>query len=259
MKLINLLAALLFVGLTPIASAQAPRTYVSGVGDDTNPGNRVAPCKTFYGALAKTAEGGEINVLDAGSFGGVSITKSVTITGMGVEGGILVSGTNAIVINAGDDDVVILRNLNFEGMGNSTSLAGLAGVRIMKAGAVYIENCRIGNFFVGVEETTSSTTGTQVFIKDTQILECKTAGISSKPAAGAASAFFIDRTRIEGCQAGVLIADRSKVVLNEAIIAYNVTDGVKQTGTGVIESYRNNRIIGNTPDVTGKVTLLKLR
>lgn len=259
MKLINLLVALLFVGLAPIVSAQATRTFISGVGDDANPGSRVAPCRTLYGAFTKTADGGEINVLDAGGFGALTITKSITISGLGVEGGILVAGQCGIIINAADDDVVVLRNLNFEGLGNSSTSIGLAGVRIVKAGAVYIENCRIGNFLIGVEELTTSATGTQVIIKDTQILECKTAGVSLKPAVGAASACFIDGARIEGCQAGVLIADRSKLTLNEAVIAYNVADGVKQTGASVIESYRNNRIVGNTPDVTGKMTLLKMR
>lgn len=259
MKLINLLATLLFVGLAPIASAQSLRTFVSGVGDDANIGSRTAPCKTFYGALTRTADGGEINVLDAGGFSGATITKSITITGMGVQGGVLVSGMNALTINASDDDVVVLRNLNLEGVGNSSSNIGFAGVRIIRAGAVYIENCRIGSFLTGVEETTSSTTGTQIFIKDTQILECQKSGISLTPAVGVASSLFLDGARIEGCEAGVLVADRGKVVLNNSVIGFNVTAGLKATGTGVIESYRNNQITGNTPDVIGKMTLLKLR
>jgi hypothetical protein len=259
MKFINLLAILSFIGLAPIASAQATRTWVSGVGDDVNPGSRTAPCRTFAGVLAKTADGGEIDVLDPGSFGAVTITKSITITGLGSEAGIVVSGINGIIINAADDDVVVLRNLNLEGLGNITMTIGQAGVKILRAGAVYIENCRIGNFSVGVEEITSSTTGTQIVVKDSQILECKVAGVSLAPAGGAASSAFIDRSRIEGCQAGVLIADRGKAVLNEAVISFNVAAGIKQTGTGVIESYRNNRIVGNAPDVSGKMTLLKLR
>ena len=57
-----------FFGLLAIASlpttsahAQATRTWVSGVGDDANPCSRTAPCKTFAGAISKTATGGEIN------------------------------------------------------------------------------------------------------------------------------------------------------------------------------------------------------
>src|SRR5206468_3164555 len=62
------------------ANAQATRTWVSGVGDDANPCSRTAPCKTFAGAISKTAGGGEINVLDPGGFGGVTIGKSLTIS-----------------------------------------------------------------------------------------------------------------------------------------------------------------------------------
>src|SRR4028119_1817543 len=71
------------------ANAQATRTWVSGVGDDVNPCSRTAPCKTFAGAISKTATNGEINVLDSGGFGSINITKSITIDGAGAHGSIL--------------------------------------------------------------------------------------------------------------------------------------------------------------------------
>src|ERR671939_1936873 len=82
------------------ASAQASRTWVSGVGDDANPCSRTAPCKTFAGAISKTAAKGEINCLDPGGFGGLTINKALTIKCHYTEGGVLVSGTNAMVISA---------------------------------------------------------------------------------------------------------------------------------------------------------------
>src|SRR3954462_1676747 len=94
------------------ASAQATRTWVSGVGDDANPCSRTAPCKTFAGAISKTANGGEINCLDPGGFGGVTIGKALTIKCHYTEGGVLVSGTNAIVVNATATDNVTLRGLD---------------------------------------------------------------------------------------------------------------------------------------------------
>src|SRR5712691_11154978 len=93
------------------AQAQASRTWVSGVGDDANPCSRTAPCKTFAGAISKTAAGGEINCLDSGGFGGVTIGKSITIRCVGVEGGVLVSGVNGIVVNAAAGDKVVLEGL----------------------------------------------------------------------------------------------------------------------------------------------------
>src|SRR5271168_2938804 len=92
------------------ASAQATRTWVSGVGDDANPCSRTAPCKTFAGAISKTATGGEIDALDPGGFGALTITKSITIDGGPGIAGVLVSGTNGFTVNAGTSAVVTLRN-----------------------------------------------------------------------------------------------------------------------------------------------------
>jgi len=106
------------------AAAQATRTWVSGVGLDTNPCTRTAPCATFAFALTQTAAGGQINVLDPGAFGGVSITQSITISAVGVEGGVSVLNTNGIVLAAGPNDVVVLEGLDIQG-GEVSALACL--------------------------------------------------------------------------------------------------------------------------------------
>src|SRR5678809_162426 len=98
---VNALALIvLTLAVTSIANAQATRTWVSGVGDDTNPCSRTAPCKTFAGAISKTATAGEISVLDPGGFGAVTIVKSITINGDGTLAGILASLTNGVIVNA---------------------------------------------------------------------------------------------------------------------------------------------------------------
>jgi len=127
--------------LTAAAQAQATRTFVSGVGDDANPCSRTAPCKTFAGAISKTAAKGEINVLDPGGFGAVTITKSIQISSEGLEAGVLVSGTNGIIINAASTDAVVLRGLDINGVGT-----GLNGIRVLSAFRVFIENSQIRNF-----------------------------------------------------------------------------------------------------------------
>src|SRR5437879_5901501 len=104
------------------AQAQATRTWVSGVGDDANPCSRTAPCKTFAGAISKTAKDGEIDCLDPGGFGGVTITKSITIDGSptGV-GGLLNAGFNGVQVNITDvNDVrkaATLRGISINGAG----------------------------------------------------------------------------------------------------------------------------------------------
>jgi hypothetical protein len=117
------------------------RTWVSGVGDDANPGSRTASCKTFAGAISKTIEPGEIDVIDPGGFGAVTITKAITIDGAGTFASILAGGTAAVIVNASPDDVVTLRNLSINGSGT-----GLDGIHFLAGAALHIENCVIFNF-----------------------------------------------------------------------------------------------------------------
>src|SRR5262249_12355928 len=133
---------------TSLIHAQASRTWVSGVGDDANPCSRTAPCKTWAGAISKTAPGGEIDALDPGGFGAVTITKSITLDGGGGQvASVLVSGTNGIVGQAGSTDVVILRNLRINGLKNSGN-PGFNGIRFINGagGVLGVENCNIFGF-----------------------------------------------------------------------------------------------------------------
>src|SRR4051794_9382645 len=122
------------------ASAQATRTWVSGVGDDVNPCSRTAPCKTFAGAISKTAAGGEINCLDPGGFGAVTINKSLVIDCHYTEGGALAGG-NGIVVNALSTDIVVIRGLDLFGVNPPSN-----GVRFIAGGALHIEDCVIRRF-----------------------------------------------------------------------------------------------------------------
>src|SRR6266702_2405051 len=145
--LLTFAISLLMAGiLAPHAvQAQASRTWVSGVGDDVNPCSRTAPCKTFAGAISKSAAGGEIDVLDPGGFGGVTITKSIAIENDGAIAGVLVSGTNGIVVSAAASDVVTIRGLILEGLGTS-----IAGINFFAGGTLHVENCTIDGFQNGI-------------------------------------------------------------------------------------------------------------
>jgi hypothetical protein len=132
--------------LTTSAHAQATRTWVSGVGDDANPCSRTAPCKTFAGAISKTAAGGEINCIDPGGFGGVTITKAMMIDCSNTEAGVLVSGSNGITVSAGASDVVVLRGLDIIG---TASVPALNGIRFVSGAALHVEKCTIREFLSG--------------------------------------------------------------------------------------------------------------
>lgn len=159
-----------------VAQAQATRTWVSGVGDDANPCSRTAPCKTFAGAISKTAAGGEIDVLDPGGFGTVNITKSMTIDGIGQQAGSLNAGTNGIIINGSGINVTI-RHLNIMGAGT-----GVAGVRIFVAGKVNIEHCWIQQSTNGINAT--PTADLKLNIYDTLVRNNSGEGIVIFPTGG---------------------------------------------------------------------------
>jgi hypothetical protein len=188
------------------ANAQATRTWVSGVGDDANPCSRTAPCKTFAGAISKTAASGEIDCLDPGGFGAVTITKAITILCAPVSnGGVLVSGTNGINVAAGATDKVVLEGLDLEGLG-PTSNTGLNGVQINSGLAVYITHCTIRDFSgttsgasngYGVN-VTSTTAGTRVFIKDS-FIENNAGGVNVQgKGVGVGNTASISNTLIDG-------------------------------------------------------------
>jgi hypothetical protein len=176
-------------GLATVASAQATRTWVSGVGDDVNPCSRTAPCKTFAGAISKTANKGEISVLDPGGFGAVTITKSITLNGDGTLGGILSSITNGVNVNDSATGTpgtieVTLRNLSINGAGN-----GLNGVRFISGKRLTIEHCSISNLdataaHVGIDVTTNNAAGSILQVTDTNLVGTGGVGINVSPTGG---------------------------------------------------------------------------
>jgi len=142
------------LALASAAQAQS-RTFVSATGDDAFPCSRTAPCKTFAGAISKTTEGGEIDVLDPGGYGTLTITKAITVdggTGSGW-GSVLASGLAGMTINISaisgnhpNDAVVILRNLTFNGISQTTSAAGTHGINYIRGHRVIVEDCQFENF-----------------------------------------------------------------------------------------------------------------
>ena len=147
--------------------AQATRTWVSGVGDDVNPCSRTAPCKTFAGAISKTAEGGEISVLDPGGYGTLTISKAITVdggTGSGWasvlnSGGIAGFNVNVTTGTHVSDAVVILRNITINGAIQAPTLGGTHGINYIKGAQLIVENCIIENeSTTGINESSMAST-----------------------------------------------------------------------------------------------------
>ena len=271
------IAAILFAFASP-AFAQATRTWVSGVGDDVNPCSRTAPCKTFAGAISKTAAGGEINCLDPGGFGAVTIVKSITITCHYTEGGTLAGG-NGIVVNAAAADVVVLRGLDIFGVNPPTN-----GVRFIAGGALHIEDSTIrrfnatnsfgisfqpsgvSNLFVTrttITQNGSGATGgginiqptgagvARVVIKDSLIRGNANFGISvnSTGNSGAGIAVAVENSEISGTNGtGLAVLQGGAAIfgmVTNSLIAHNSLSGIRADGVSATFRVGNTTITGN--------------
>jgi Right handed beta helix region len=205
------------------AHAQATRTWVSGVGDDANPCSRTAPCKTFAGAISKTAAQGEIDCLDPGGFGGITITKAITLNCSATLGSILVAGTNGITINAGASDKVVIRSIQLQGLGPSGT-PGLVGIKILQAGMVSIENCVVTQFGQQGIADVRTNAGGQLFIKDTTTSLNTGSGIS---VAGATiDNAVLNNVVSVGNAFGVAAGAGSNVVVKRSVLDGNTTAGM---------------------------------
>jgi hypothetical protein len=226
-----------FAFATNPASAQATRTWVSGVGDDVNPCSRTAPCKTFAGAISKTAAGGEINVLDPGGFGAVTITKSITIRSDHVEAGVLVTGTNGITVNAGSSDSIVLDGLDIEGLGS-----GLNGVSIISSSSVIIRRSLI-HHFAGNGVNLVGTVGAKVLVQDC-VISLNGGGVNVQGGAGVANTAVIDHTTIETHTNFAVQVDQGGAAFLSASNLIGSGPKLVILGNGTVTSYGNNIIRG---------------
>lgn len=228
-----------------IAQAQAPRTWVSGVGDDVNPCSRTAPCKTFAGAISKTALNGEINCLDPGGFGAVTITKSITIDCHEIFASILNSLTNGVIINftnftaVGETrKTVRLRNLNINGVNNGTNGIKIIGSAAATGTEVFVEDCLIDGQFGspgrGIEDFRQG--GGLLVVDNTTIRNVGSAAVSVDPtAAGGASSTTIN-VRISNSRIGNTVFGLNFGSNVKATIADTVITGVTNAGVFAIQN-----------------------
>jgi hypothetical protein len=234
-----ILAVILLISSVDIAKGQATRTWVSGVGDDANPCSRTAPCKTFAGAISKTAAGGEINAIDPGGYGAVNITKSITIDGGGTFASILASFVSGIIVNAGASDVVTIRNVSIDGANT-----GIHGIRFFGAGALHVENCQIFGF-TGVGIDAEPANASQLFVLDTVVRNNDGGGIYVKP--GTYMGGSLDRVRLDGNLYGVRVDNNANVTIRNSVAAGNSTNGfhANSTGAGVQINLDNSTAVNN--------------
>lgn len=296
-------AGLVAAGLVAAGSpsfAQATRTWVSGVGDDVNPCSRTAPCKTFAGAISKTLAGGEINCLDPGGYGAVTITKSITLDCTGTLGSILNSGTTGITVNDSlsatpNTAEVIVRGLAIDGAGTT---AGINGIRFVSGRSLMLQDVFVQNETGQNGILIEPAAAAEFYAEDVTVVGGAT-GIRLQPtgAGGTLQATLrnvrshdntqsglfvnarvtatVDHSAFSGNANGIYVsataANPGTVLLNHSVVSGNGTVGLRAVGAsarirvadsvitgnmlgigpqsgGIINSYGNNRLDGNTTD-----------
>jgi hypothetical protein len=243
-----------FCAMTSQAQAQATRTWVSGVGDDANPCSRTAPCKTFAGAISKTTDCGEIDVLDPGGFGTLTITKGIKIDGGGGEAGqvasILAAGNvNGLTINNTSATclVDVIRNLDINGIAPISSGGGAIGINFVAGKNVAIENVDIENFnqqCINIQPASSM----NLIMHDSNLENCILGGIKSSTTTGT-NRINIEKSTISRSQIGVQATSNSDIVIHASMVSNNGSGGVESSGSTSLISVdlstvSNNQVFG---------------
>jgi hypothetical protein len=248
MRKIAVLIAVLGTILLPVlctvpAQAQSTRTWVSGVGDDTNPCSRTAPCLTFAGAIAKTAAGGEIDALDPGGFGTLTINKSITIDGGGGQvASVQVSGNTGILVSAGATDIVTIRNVQFQGDLGNGSNGGGGGIGFNSGATLSIDNCKFDGFNSGA--ILANPSANAILNVTNTIITNANFGILLGPNSGTLNG-SIDHTTIRKISTYGIVAGGSVyfTVTNSAIVNAAM-DGVT-VSTGVVLEIDSSSVTNN--------------
>jgi hypothetical protein len=247
MRKIALSIAALGLAFTPLlfaapAHAQATRTWVSGVGDDVNPCSRTAPCKTYAGAISKTAPNGEINCLDPGGFGTLTITKSISIVCDYTEGGVLSANVNGFIVNAPAGSLVTLKGQDIECIGT-----GINGIEMINVGVTLhvhktqIRSCRAsGGNGNGILVAPSSGTA-KVLIADSYITDNggtgSNAGLLIRPTGGAFTNVSVNRVQFEANTNAIFMdgsggGGASNLTVKDSVLSSSSANGIAVSSTG---------------------------
>jgi hypothetical protein len=227
--------------LAPV-HAQASRTWVSGVGDDVNPCSRTAPCKTFAGAISKTAVNGEIDCLDPGGFGTLTITKSITLDCHQTLGSVLNAGTNGITVAydsfaVGDvRKAVRLRGLSIQGADTGVIGIRITGTTNSAGSAVFVDQCLIDGDYGGTAKGISDerSGGGELYITDTTVRNTSAVGVVINPLAGASGGARIDASidniRVQNSNYGFTAGSGAHVMITRSVFSGSTLAGIEAEG-----------------------------
>ena len=246
---LKIFALFVFVFAFSIAAqAQASRTWVSGVGDDVNPCSRTAPCKTFAGAISKTAINGEINCLDPGGFGAVTITKSITIDCEDTQGSILASLVNGVIINitnaADTRKAVTIRGVSINGFNN-----GINAVRVLAANSLHLDQVTGFGFTQHGISVETSSGALKVFVWNSSFRNNVGNGINTFLGGAATATIAANNSLFSNNGVGVNIGTGTTASVQDCIVSQNTT-GLQAGGATSVMSAKDNQVTHNTTGIS---------
>jgi hypothetical protein len=257
------------LGAAP-ALALSPVTFVSGKGADSGScASPAAPCRTFQFALGQTNPGGEIKARDPAGYGPVTITKSISITGVEGAGIFQTANANAITINAGPSDSINLSQLILDGFESATN-----GVVLNSGGSLTTTDCVVRNFR-GDGIDLVPTGATAFLIADTIVSDNGQTGIRIVPEGAGSVKGTLDHVLVNKATEGIELDGLPTVFVVDSTVANNANIGINLGGAvlrlahsavtgnrfgvahGVFataESAGDNFINGNGTDLSGTLT-----
>ena len=240
---LKVLALLIFtLAFTSLANAQATRTWVSGVGDDVNPCSRTAPCKTYAGAISKTAKDGEISTLDPGGFGTLTITKSITVNGGGGGQGygsvLSALAPQGFLINI-TDAADVRKSVKLNWLDINGASTGTDGIRMIAGNSLVVENTNIDGLVGDGIEIAAPAAGTvEAFIRNVSIRNSAGTGMKMT-SAGATLNVSVDNSQMANCGIGV-DSQGGTLNISRSTVTGNATDGIKVSGGSIANAIGNS-------------------
>ena len=243
-----LATALACVFFAAPANAQAPRTFVSAAGSDSNSCTFAAPCRHFQAAVNATSAGGEVDALDPAGYGPIIIHQAITIEGQGWSYIAPPESGNGITINAVSGDVTI-HGVSLNGVG----IAGVThGIVFNSGGSLNVRDSVIRNFSLdGIDFFPTSSTPSELFVSDTLVSDNGQEGIYMDITGTGAAIGVIDHVKMQNNGDDGLavraVSAATDVSVSDSVSAKNRSDGIASISFGAVTNVmvRNSTIAFN--------------
>ncbi len=218
----GMLGILFALSLHATPAQAIPKSWVASNGGGVAC-SRAQPCAGFQVAHNATDPGGIIKCVDAGSFAGATITKSITIDCTGTDGGSVNAVSNAFTVD-GADVVLTLRGLSIDGLGT-----GNAGVGFVDGSALHIQNCSIsGSTQAGILFARNAAGTAKLHVSDS-VISNNGNGILINASGSGTVRGMLTRVQVENNSLGGIIASSS---IGPGTVVVQVRDSIVASNTG---------------------------